>query len=146
MNGHARRCRDAIKALGFVENTEITDRHNNGKTYYTHPLAPSEPLSIYGRMNEHVCRVVIDRARLIAGLDTTGAKRRNAAIKERQRIQRQQRAEREAREAAERERREHEASVGLAMRRAMREQAERERLRDQRERELHSLMMPGGGR
>ena len=146
MNGHARRCRDAIKALGFTENIEITERHSNGKTYFTHPLAPSEPLTIYGKMSEHVSRVVIDRARQIAGLDPTGAKRRNANIKERKRIEAQKRAERQAREYAAQQERANEAAVGVALRRAQREQAARILQRQAHDREIRSLMMPGGAR
>ena len=139
MNGHARRCRDALQALGFVEDIEITDKHSNGKTYYTHPLAPSEPLSLYNRMTEQVSRIVIDRARMIAGMEPTGAKRRSEQIRERQKRQREQRAAREARERAAVEQRAESAAVGVALREAT-------RLRDARVRELRDLMQPGYGR
>ena len=146
MNGHAKRCQETIIALGFVRDDEATERRANGKTYYTHPLAPTEPLSIYGRMSEQTCRVVADRARQIAGLDVTGAKRRSSVVKERQQGLRRKRLEQEARERADYERRCEEAAVGVALRKAQREQTERLAREAARERELRELMMPGGAR
>ena len=146
MNGHARRCRDAIEALGFVVNEAITEAHGRHKTYYSHPLAPGEVLSIYGGMSEQTCRVVIDRARQIAGLDSTNAKRRAEQVRERRQIERERRAEREARESAARLEREAEAAMAVAMRKAAREQSARITQDDARRRELLDLMRPGGGR
>ncbi len=112
--------------------------YRSGKRYYTHPLAPAEPISIYASLDEHAARCVIDRARQIAGLDPVGAKRRNAAVKERRREDAVKRREREAREAERRQEAEHEASVGAAMRKALADRAAHERA-------MRDLMTPGYG-
>lgn len=146
MNGHARRCVEALQGLGFTYDEALTERRATGRRYYTHPLAPAEPITVFGGMSEQTCRVVIDRARLIAGLDATGAKRRSAAVKGRRQAERAKRLEREARERADYERRADEAAVAVAYRKALREQAARLECEAAKERELRELMMPGGGR
>lgn len=132
MNGHAKRAEKAIQELGFEYDSAITEQHANGKTYYTHPLAPEEPVMIYGKLDEHASRCVIDRARKIAGLDPVGAKRRSAAVKQRRREQAAKRRERELVEYTSYQKRADQAAVGVAMRRAEREKEARERESAQR--------------
>lgn len=136
MNGHAKRAEKAIRDLGFEFNAEITDQHRNGKHYYTHPLAPAEAISIYASLTEQSSRIVIDRARQIAGLDKVGAKRRNAEIKQRRREQQAKNREREARDRQAYQKRADEAAVGIALERAIRD-------KERRNREIRQLMMPG---
>ena len=139
MNGHAKRAEKAIRALGFELNEEITERRRNGKRYYTHPLAPAEPVTIYASLDEHAARCVIDRARQIAGMDSTNAKRRNAAVKERRRADAAKRREREQREATARAADDEKTAMQVAMLKAIEE-------RDLHDREMRDLMMPGGSR
>ena len=139
MNGHARRCMDAINELGFEFDDAITQRHANGKSYYTHANAPDQALSVYGKMNEMVARIVVDRARQIAGLSTVGAKRDTSAIKDRRRVETLTKKEREARAREEMERRADE----LGEQRARLD----ELVRRERDRKvLADLMRPGNGR
>lgn len=139
MNGHARRCEEAIKELGFRFNQQITEKHNNGKSYYTHPNQPHEPLSVYGKMNEQVSRVVVDRARQIAGLSTTGAKRNSQAVKERRRIANLTKKQREEQERLEAQRRADEAGA--------RKEWIAQAVRHERDRQkIANLMQPGYGR
>ena len=139
MNGHARRCMDAIKELGFEFDDYITNRHANGKSYFTHANAPDQPLSVYGKMNEMVARVVVDRARQIAGLGTVGAKRNTQAIKDRRRSEMLTKKEREARVRDETERRADEIGEQRRRMEAI--------VRSERDRKiLDDLMRPGYGR
>lgn len=136
MNKHAKRAVRAICELGFEFDEEITQQHRSGKSYYVHPLAPDEAISVYAKLDEHAARCVIDRARQIAGLDATGAKRRNAAIKQRRREQAAKKREADLREWNARQ----ERAAATATKRAMDTAIAR---RDRRERELRDLMMPG---
>ena len=139
MNGHARRCLDAIKELGFEFDETITKRHANGKSYYTHTNAPDQALSVYGKMNEMVARVVVDRARQIAGLSTVGAKRNTQAIKDRRRSNLLAKKEREARDREELDRRADEIGEQRRRMEAL--------VRSERDRKiLADLMRPGNGR
>lgn len=139
MNGHARRCMDAIKELGFSFDEGITKRHANGKSYFTHPNAPDQALTVYGKMNEMVARVVVDRARQIAGLSTVGARRNTSAIKERRRAELLTKRQREARDREELDR----LADELGERRSWIESTVR---RERDRRVIEDLMRPGRGR
>lgn len=139
MNGHARRCREAIEELGFRYDAAITAKHNNGKAYYTHQNQPDQPLTVYGKMNEQVSRVVIDRARQIAGLSMVGAKRNTQAIKDRRRLEALTKKQREERERADYERRSNELG-------ALRAWADGVMRRDRDRRAIEELMRPGRAR
>lgn len=140
MNGHCRRAIQTLDALGFTREDRA-----NGKAVWTHANAPEVELKTWAGMAELASRAVIDKARQVAGLSTSGHQT-TATLRETARIKRQDAKRKEAakagREAAERAR--YEAA-------AQQRKAEREAARDleraaARRREIARLMMPGGAR
>lgn len=142
MNGHARRCKQTVEALGFNFDA---DASIHGKLVYRHPAAPEQCVKIWGQMAELAARAVMDKARQIAGLAGATAPT-HGSIRERARIRKQGERQRDAERAA-RAAREREPFQVAADERARRlalsnEIAQRDRAR----RDIESLMKPGGGR
>lgn len=139
MNGHAKRARDVVVALGF---TYDHDASTYGKCVYRHPASPNEPVKLWGGMAEQASRAVIDKARRIAGLSPVGA-RGGESVRERARIrkqgERQREAERHAREERERAPYQEAADQRAQRMAAAREIAERDRTRH----DIEALMRPG---
>ena len=142
MNGHAKRAKETIEALGF---TYDSDASKYGKSVYRHVNSPEEVVKVWGGMAEGAARAATEKAKQIAGLSTAGPKT-TATLREVARIKRQdakaKKLVQEAREARERA----EIEAALLAKKAERERAALLRERERETSAVASLMQPGYGR
>lgn len=141
MNKHYRHAQQTIEALGFTIDYDASTRE---KRVYRHTNSPDEPLRLFVKMTPNAAKTLIEKARQIAGLSTSG-KTTTGELRQVAKTKRQlDRARKMAQAAAEEKARARYQAVADAKAARIAYEREYERKRAD-EAAIRSLMMPGGG-
>lgn len=139
MKKFIRETHQVLEALGFEEVEDRFGRHD--RRIYRHSYEPDTKLSIFNHATEAACRAIQARAHQIAGLGKSGPKTPQTIGDRKKNHRRLKNADRLRIEKLDQERRERAAKKEAEWRATQQIEA-----RARRDREIASLMMPGGRR